>query len=134
MQDFNDNNYCFVCGSDNPQGLKLSFSYNDETGEVTSNAVFPRHFQGWKNVLHGGIISTVLDEVMVKAAAYKGFKCVTAALNIVFKNPVFVEQPYIIKGKVNGSRGKLIFVEGSIIDAGADHKTVASGTGKLFIL
>lgn len=134
MKNFNDNNCCFACGSANPHGLKLSFSYNDETGEVTSNAVFARHFQGWQNVLHGGIVSTVLDEIMVKAAAYKGFKCVTAVLNVEFKNPAFVEQPYIIKGKVNGNRGKIVFVEGAIIDAGTGNKIIASGTGKLFIL
>ncbi|MCU0289823.1 MAG: PaaI family thioesterase [Acidobacteria bacterium] len=134
MNDFNDNNYCFVCGSNNPHGLKLSFSFNRETGEVISNVIFPRHFQGWQNVLHGGILSTVLDEIMVKAAAYNGFKCVTAALNIEFKNPGFVEQPYVIKGKVNGNRGKIVFVEGAVIDVGPGNKIIASGTGKLFIL
>lgn len=134
MKDFNDNNYCFACGSANPQGLKLSFSYNDESGEAISATVFSRHFQGWENMLHGGIISTVLDEIMVKAAAYKGFKCVTAALNVEFKNPAFIDKPYIIKGKVIGTRGKIVFTEGIIQDAIAENKIIATSTGKLFIL
>lgn len=134
MKDFNDNNYCFACGRDNPQGIKLTFSYDDETGETISTTVFSRYFQGWENILHGGIISTVLDEIMVKAASFNGFKCVTAALNVEFKNPAFIDKPYIIKGKVKGTRGKIVFTEGIIHDATAENKIIATGTGKLFIL
>ena len=78
MKDFNDDNFCFVCGSNNPHGLKLSFTYNEKNDETISKAIFPRHLQGWKDVLHGGIISTVLDEILIKAARHKGFDCVTA--------------------------------------------------------
>jgi uncharacterized protein (TIGR00369 family) len=132
MKDFSDDNFCFVCGTDNPRGLKLAFTYDDKNDEVISNAVFPRHFQGWKEVLHGGIISTVLDEIMIKAAHQKGFKCVTAEITVKFKKPAFTNTPYLIKGKVNETREKMIFTQGIVISA--DDTIIASASGKLFVL
>ncbi len=132
MKDFSDDNFCFVCGTDNPQGLKLAFTYDDKNDQVISKAVFPRHFQGWKQVLHGGIISTVLDEIMIKAAHQKGFKCVTAEITVKFKKPALTDTPYVIKGKVDETRGKMVFTEGTIMSE--DNRTIASASGKLFML
>jgi uncharacterized protein (TIGR00369 family) len=132
MNAFEDDNYCFVCGTRNTGGLKLTFTGNDETGEVISTAVFSRRFQGWKGVLHGGIISTVLDEIMIKAAERQGLKCVTAELNVKFKKPAVTGAQYLIKGKVMEIRKKLVMTEGAI--TGPDNEIIASAAGKLFIL
>lgn len=132
MKDFSDDNFCFVCGSDNHRGLKLTFTYDEKNDEVISKAVFPRHFQGWREVLHGGIISTVLDEIMIKAAHQKGFKCVTAEITVKFKKPALTDTPYLIKGKVNETRKKMVLTEGTIMSE--DNRTIASASGKLFVL
>jgi uncharacterized protein (TIGR00369 family) len=132
MKDFNDDNFCFVCGTDNPNGLKLSFHHDEDTGETISKAVFPRHFQGWQDVLHGGIISTVLDEIMVKAAAKEGLRCVTAELNVKFKKPALTETEYLIKGKIKERRKRIIIAEGSIISD--DNKVIADAESKLFLV
>ena len=132
MKDFNDDNYCFVCGTANPNGLKLSFHHDENTGETISRAVFPRHFQGWQDVLHGGIVSTVLDEVMVKAAAKEGLRCVTAELNVKFKKPALTETEYLIKGKIKEINRRIVTAEGSIISA--DNKLIASAESKLFLV
>ena len=132
MKAFEDDNNCFVCGALNDGGLHLTFSENDDTGEVISKAIFSDRFQGWKGVLHGGIISTVLDEIMIKAADRKGFKCVTAELNVRFKNPAYTNTQYLIKGKIIEVRKKLVITEGVIIDP--TNKILASAAGKLFIL
>jgi len=128
MKDFNPDNYCFVCGQANPIGLKLTFEYNNETDEMISQIKFAQHFQGWENVLHGGIISTVLDEVMVKAAAQKGIKCVTAELNVRFKKPAIMDQEFTLKGKITEIRRRLISAEASLI--ASDNISVASASGK----
>jgi uncharacterized protein (TIGR00369 family) len=132
MKGFEDDNNCFVCGALNSGGLRLTFSGNDEIGEVTSKAVFSDRFQGWKGVLHGGIISTVLDEIMIKAAHRQGFKCVTAELNVRFKKPAYTNTQYLIKGKIIEVRKKLVITEGVII--GPNKEIIASAAGKLFIL
>jgi uncharacterized protein (TIGR00369 family) len=129
MDQFNDDNYCFVCGIQNPIGLKLDFYYDENYDEIVSNAVFPRHFQGWQGVLHGGLVSTVLDEIMIKAAIQKGFKCVTGELNIKFKRPALLKNEFTIKGKVIETRRRMILTEGCVMDA--DDTIIATATGKL---
>jgi uncharacterized protein (TIGR00369 family) len=128
MEQFNDDNYCFVCGAKNPMGLKLNFHYDEKNDEMVSNTVFPRHFQGWQGVLHGGLISTVLDEIMIKAAAQKGLKCVTAELNIKFKKPALLKKELTIKGKVNDRRRRIVLTEGCVLDS--DGTTIATANGK----
>jgi uncharacterized protein (TIGR00369 family) len=132
MEQFNDDNYCFVCGNQNPVGLKLNFHYDEKNDEMVSNTVFPRHFQGWQGVLHGGLISTVLDEIMIKAAAQKGFKCVTAELIIKFKKPALLKKEFTIKGKVKEIRRRLVLTEGCVVDS--DGTTIAAAYGKFIAI
>jgi uncharacterized protein (TIGR00369 family) len=129
---YNDDNYCFACGSENPCGLKLEFRYDEENEEMVSVANFRKQFQGWKGVLHGGIISTVLDEVMVKVAHHRGYKCVTAELNVRFRKPAILSKQFTIKGNVTEARGRLVSAKGSIVDS--DGITVATGTGKFVVV
>jgi uncharacterized protein (TIGR00369 family) len=130
MENLNDDNMCFVCGTANPQGLKLKFHHNEETGQVESNVTFPIHLQGWKGVVHGGLVSTILDEVMVKAAAKKKLKCVTGEITVKFKKPTLTNQEYILRGKIVEIRKRIIFTEGFLLDR--DEKVIASAKGKLF--
>jgi uncharacterized protein (TIGR00369 family) len=132
MEKFNDDNYCFVCGNQNPVGLKLNFHYDEKNDEMVSNTAFPRHFQGWQGVLHGGLISTVLDEIMIKAAAQKGLKCVTAELNIKFKKPALLKKEFTIKGKVSEIRRRIVLTEGSVVDS--DGTTIAAANGKFITI
>lgn len=132
MERFNDNNFCFVCGSQNAHGLKLNFRYDEETDEIVSDTVFADHFQGWAGVLHGGLISTVLDEVMIKAAAHKGFKCVTAELNIRFKKPALLKKKFTIRGKIKEARKRIIFAESRLVDS--DNTTIAAANGKFITI
>lgn len=132
MKGFEDDNYCFVCGTKNSQGLKLAFTTDGDTGEVTSKAVFSRRFQGWKGVLHGGIISTVLDEIMIKAADGQGLRCVTAELTVKFRKPAFTDTQYLLKGTVKEVKKKLVITEGAVLSP--DNEVIASATGKMFIL
>jgi uncharacterized protein (TIGR00369 family) len=132
QKSYNDDNYCFVCGTANPHGLKLTFSFDEKNEEMVSRTVFPKHFQGWEGVLHGGLISTVMDEIMIKAAHHKGFKCVTAELNIRFKKPALLKKEFTIKGKVTEIDRRLIRTEGKIIDS--DNIIIATANGKFVVV
>lgn len=113
-------------------GLKLAFHYNEKNDEIVSTNIFPRHFQGWQDVLHGGLISSVLDEIMIKAAAQKGLKCVTAELNVKFKKPALLEKEFTIKGKVIEIRRKIILAESCLVDS--DGVVVATANGKFITI
>lgn len=128
MEYFTDDNYCFACGKANPYGLHLSFDYHADTAETRCQTTFPRHFQGWENVLHGGIISTVLDEAMVKAAHFQGYKCATVELTVRFKKKADLTKSFQITAKVTALNKRLIEAEATLTDA--DNVTVASAVGK----
>ena len=68
-----DDHYCFVCGEENPSGLHLKFSANK--GKIQTEFIPRKIHQGYKNIVHGGIISTLLDEAMVKAALMQEHAC-----------------------------------------------------------
>jgi len=77
---------CFCCGKDNPMGLKMSFSWDKDL--FFSEVIPPDFLQGYSGVLHGGIISTLLDEVMANHLLAIGIRAVTADLHVRFKKPV----------------------------------------------
>jgi len=130
MENFTDNDQCFVCGTKNSQGLQLTFHYNEEKERVESQVTFPPHFQGWGNVVHGGLISTILDEIMVKAAEFRQLKCVTGELNVKFKRPTLVSRPYNFYSKIIETKRRLIFTEAGLEDQ--EGKICALASAKLF--
>ena len=74
-QEVIDDNRCFVCGQDNPDGLRIFFHVDRETRTLRANFTPPAKYQGFKNVLHGGIISTLLDEGAAHLVHALGMPC-----------------------------------------------------------
>lgn len=130
MKDFNDDQHCFVCGKKNPSGLKIEFKENPQSKEIEAEVIFPNHLQGWQNTVHGGLLATVLDEIMIKAAAAANIKCVTAEINVKYKKPAFTGTTYQVHGKILEARGRIITAESRISDASG--QIYAQATGKLF--
>ncbi len=84
--DFSDDNYCFACGGDNPYGLQLQFTREGEFYYTDFRA--ERRFQGYNGILHGGITSTILDEVMARHLTTRGIGIFTATMEIRYKKPI----------------------------------------------
>jgi uncharacterized protein (TIGR00369 family) len=118
---------CFACGPQNKNGLRLSISEND--GGVQATIDPPQWAQGYQNIVHGGIIATILDELAVWAAFKKGYKSVTAGLSMRMKNAMKVDQTYIAEAKVVSTKHRLIEAESRILDG--DQRLIASATVKL---
>lgn len=118
---------CFVCGADNPQGLRLRFRLN---GDVVEAEYTPRtEHIGFRGIIHGGILSTVLDEVMVWAASVPKKRFHFAAeLNVRFVKPVMAGRPLLLEGRIAGDRGRLIETAGELRDA--DGQVFARGSAK----
>ena len=90
---------CFACGTANPIGLNLQF-YN-LGNEVCSEITLGKNHEGWENMAHGGIVSTLLDEVMSWTIIYfKKVFLVTRKMDIKYIRPVLIGAPLTVKGKV----------------------------------
>ena len=94
-----EGHYCFACGTANPIGLNLEF-YVDG-GAVCTDIIPGKYHEGWENMTHGGIISTLLDEVMAWTIMYsKRAFFVTRKMEIKYIRPVLIGTSLTVKGLI----------------------------------
>jgi uncharacterized protein (TIGR00369 family) len=122
-----DDNHCFVCGEKNHYGLHLKFSLHE--GKVLSEFVPQKVHQGYKDIVHGGIISTIIDEAMVKAAIMQGIPAVTAEITVRFKKPLRVGEKVLIEATIINMNKKIIETSAQVKKA--DDTIIAEGHAKL---
>ncbi len=120
-------NRCFVCGQDNPHGLRLTFAY-PEAGRAETELVIPERFSGWARLTHGGLLATLLDEAMAHACLNMEGNAVTVELSVRFLKPVEVGQSVRVSGRVRGVKGRLVETEGEIL--GPQGEAAARGSGR----
>ena len=106
------NQWCFACGKDNPIGLHLEFTEHEDSYS-TIFTPRPEH-QGYDGIMHGGLVSTLLDEVMARYIYAKGYNAVTARLDVRFKKPTPIGQELKVTAKITGKRGNMYEVVGEI--------------------
>lgn len=106
------NQWCFACGRANPIGLKLEFKEENETYMTTFTAG-PEH-QGYDGIVHGGIVSTLLDEITARYIYSKGYNAVTARLEVRYRQPTPIGVPLTVTGRITNHRGKLYELAGII--------------------
>ncbi len=123
------NEWCFACGRLNPCGLKLVFEEQDDT--YVTHFTGTAHHQGYDGILHGGIISTLLDEVMARQIYAKGVTAVTARLEVRYLKPTPIGVPLLIKGLITRNKGQLYETTGTI--ELPDGTVTAEGTAKVFV-
>lgn len=97
---------CFGCGDQNPIGLHLRFAALADG--VTAPFTPGIEHQGFESIVHGGIISTVLDEAMAWATAYAGLWAVTGEMRVRFRLPLHVGEPTRATARVRGCRGRIV--------------------------
>lgn len=122
-------NQCFACGQDNPIGLKLKFTWDGTTARAEFT---PTEFhQGWSNVVHGGIIFTLLDEAMTYVTYFQGLNSVTAKSEIRFKQTASLHKPLLISATTTKKTRKLAEIKGTITLK--DGTEIAEGTALMYI-
>jgi uncharacterized protein (TIGR00369 family) len=121
--------YCFACGIENPIGLKLVFETNHDG--VVAYFIPTKEYQGYVNMLHGGIISTLLDEAMAQAVITKGRQAVTARMEVQFKKPIVIGELICLRGHVNREKGRLIETSSEIEQNG---QITATATANFLIV
>ncbi len=123
---------CFVCGADNQGGLHVRF-YTLGDGRVHVDFTPAEHFTGYTGVVHGGIVGTVLDEILGWAVSLQCDRfTVTAELTVRYVKPLASERPYHIVSWVAEDRGRYWVAEGEVRDA--EGTIYARGRGKFFPL
>ncbi len=127
-----DDHLCFVCGELNAAGLRVKFEY-PAPGRCRAEFVSTPGFQGWRGILHGGIVAALLDEAFAHArgGAGRGLgeAAVTAEMAVRFKQPVRIGGRVLLEGRVVGEHGRVVECESTLSDeSGA---LLASASGKL---
>lgn len=126
------NNKCFGCSPYNPSGLQMKFFINEDS--VFSPITVPGHLCGWNKLVHGGVISTILDEIMSWSAIHllKSIT-VTKSMTIDFIKPVFISRELNVEGKVlEVSKKREAKMEGFIYDK--DGELYAKSIGTMALL
>jgi acyl-coenzyme A thioesterase PaaI-like protein len=122
-----DNHMCFACGPANPTGLKMRFFAGPDS--VVSWLTVPGHLRGWSNLVHGGVISTILDEIM-SWTAIRLLKTVilTKTMTVEFRKPVYVGRPLKATGRIlNVENQREALLEGTLA-CGEEISARATGT------
>lgn len=128
MQRLPNTRSCFGCGLENPLGLQLGF-HGDATAAETRFSVRPE-FVGFRDTVHGGVIATALDEVMVWAIGVAAGKFVYCAeLTVRYLRPTRPQTELIARGEVvENRRGKLFSARAELRDTAG--QILAEATGK----
>ncbi|CAN5516580.1 hypothetical protein BH09PLA1_BH09PLA1_12990 [soil metagenome] len=120
---------CLVCGRNNPHGLHLDLFVMPSNGLVVAEFIAGPSHVGFEGLVHGGILSTVMDEAMTWAATWniKRF-CLCGELSVRFRQSVIVGQKVRVEALVDFSRHKLVEPSAKLFDE--FHKLLATATGK----
>ena len=121
---------CFACGQSNPVGLKLCFSYSD--GKACATFCSSSSYEGYPGIVHGGIISTLMDEAMAKAILMQGRRAVTANLTTHFRLPLATGVQVNVSGWITELKSRTIKAAAQVIDA--DSNVIATAEAVFIIV
>lgn len=122
--------WCFACGPDNPIGLKMKFS--EEGDKYVARFTAGPELQGYDGIVHGGIVSTLLDEIMARYPYAKGENTVTARLEIRYRQPTPVGKELTVTGWIVSKRGRIYETAGTV--ALADGTVTAEGKATVMVM
>jgi acyl-coenzyme A thioesterase PaaI-like protein len=118
--------HCFACGTLNATGMGLVLHI--ERGRSWVELTLESRFQGWDGIAHGGILCTVLDEVMAWSLVGEDNWGLTARLDVEFKRTVEVGQALRAEGWITRSRRRVVDTAAHILDA-RTGAVLATATG-----
>ncbi len=107
-----DAGWCFACGQHNPIGLRLRFA---EDGDGIRAEFTPGpQYQGYKGVVHGGIVAAALDDAMANLFHMRGRETLTARLEVRFRREAPIGQRLVVSARMTGERGKIFTAEATL--------------------
>ena len=110
----NDDGYCFACGKNNPHGLGMRVDYENSDQSAICSINLERRFQGWNGIAHGGVVSTLLDEIMAHAVIRHLGQGMTTDMQTRYRAPVPLGEEIIVKGWVDEANRRLATTKSEI--------------------
>jgi len=109
---FADDDFCFACGARNPLGLHLTFL---TAGDAFCTRVQPKpHWQGFAGVMHGGLQSTIMDDLMSNHLfRLEHVWCATAELTLRFRRPVPLDRELLFASRIERRQGRVWLLSGT---------------------
>ena len=128
IKSFYEERGCFGCGADNPYGLHMEFA--SDGGKVVSRLTVPGHLCGWDNIIHGGIVATIHDEMMSWTAIQLLRKMIlTKSVTVDFLKPLFTGRELEARARIHSEVSpREAIVESSIFDAAGTCCSKGRGT------
>lgn len=118
--------WCFVCGPQNPLGLRLIFHFRGE--EVCTEFVPGPHHVGYDGVVHGGILAAVLDDAMANLFFLRGEEALTTKMEVRFRREGRPGEPLLITAREAGRRGQFAMARASAVNSRGEVIAEAEGT------
>jgi uncharacterized protein (TIGR00369 family) len=128
MKELRDNQRCYVCGKKNPIGLAVDFEIDAQARSIQATFAPRDDHQGYEGIVHGGILSSLLDEAMAKLAFNLGLQVLTAEITVKFKAPAKTGEELSISGRLTQETKRLVLAEARIVRGPV---VIAEATGKL---
>ena len=114
--------FCFGCGLDNTQGMRLKFSIDPQDSVVRGAFTLAHRYQGPPGAAHGGVVAVLVDEAMGKLSRLDGVVALTAELSVEYLHPVPLGRKITVEARpvrqlarnywrectIHDSRGKLL--------------------------
>lgn len=122
---------CFICGPENPIGLKVDFKIDEQKNQSETTISLSEHYQGWQGVVHGGIISALLDEAAIYACRPVSMHGVTAGLNVRFRHPVSTNTEIYVLAEVVSIKRQIASVNSRLL---CNNKVMAEAEVKVMLL
>jgi acyl-coenzyme A thioesterase PaaI-like protein len=119
-------NRCFGCGKENESGFQLDFEL-DADGRLTTRFRPRENHGGWEGIFHGGLMATLLDEVMLACLYRRGVNAATASLEVRFREPVRIGEELEVQAWETGRKGRLYEMKAEARRGGV---VVAQGSAK----
>jgi uncharacterized protein (TIGR00369 family) len=118
-------NYCFACGTNNPNGMRLRFAYDEKLDGFVCRFRLDKRYTGPPGHAHGGIIATILDEAMGKVNKLRQVVALTSEITIHYLKPVPLNKPLrvesrevMVRGRRHVNMGEILNREGEVLARG----------------
>jgi len=123
--------HCFVCGPDNPLGMQIAFRI--EAGICRGEFTPPEHLCGFDGVTHGGVLFSLLDDVMANRLFLQGEPAYTGKCEVRYRQPAAIGERLLLEGELMSRKGRVAQLRGRVSRA-RDAAVVAEATATFFVL
>lgn len=118
--------YCLMCGRDNPLSFGLKF-IQDDSGAVSTTFTGNCSLQGYTGIMHGGVLSALLDTAMAQCLLHQDIEAVTGELSVRYLEQIDCEESMLIRAWIDSSLPPLYHLKSQII---INDKVVCKAKGR----